>query len=141
MLHLDQPGQDGLTGQEDEDKPNAAPPVMKPACPRPANGKPDSPRPANERPSSLASSVLPAKEAEADDEVEVQVCTYQNGCVCNIHGSGAKLRWKPIGKKVVGKEMMRKTWYECRDLSKNGKKLKQSKLTLTKAQTDENRGV
>ena len=137
----DQPGQDGLTGQEDEDKPNAAPPVMKPACPRPANGKPDSPRPANERPSSLASSVLPAKETKPDDGWGVKVCTYQEGGVCSIHGSGARLRWKHIGRKVVDQEMKRKYWYECRDLNKEGKKLKQTKLILFMAQADDTQGV
>ena len=114
---------------------------MKPAWPRPANGTPDRPRPGIERPSSLASSVLPTKETEVDDGLEVKICTYQKGGVCSIHGSGAKLRWKPIGRKVVGQEMKRKTWYECRDPNKKGKKLKQSKLTLSKAQADDTQGV
>ena len=78
---------------------------------------------------SLASSVLPAKETKPDDGLGVKVCTYQEGGVCSIHGSGARLRWKHIGRKVVDQEMKRKYWYECRDLNKEGKKLKQTKLT------------
>ena len=61
--------------------------------------------------------------------------------MCSIHGSGTRLRWKHIGRKVVDQEMKRKYWYECRDLNKEGKKLKQTKLILFMAQADDTQGV
>ena len=120
---------------------NAAPPAVKPAWSRPANGKPGETRPANERPSSQETMGLPAKETGMDDVMKPQVCTYQKGGVCDIHGAGAKLRWKPVGKKVVGQDLKRITWYECKDLSRNGKKLIQSKITLAKKDENRNQGV
>ena len=85
--------------------------------------------------------VSPAKRTDTDDVQRPRVCTYQKGGICDIHGGGAKLRWKPVGKKVVGKELKRITWYECKDIGTNGKKLKQSRITLAKASKDDNQGL
>ena len=124
--------------------PNAsviAPPAPETAWVRPANGKPDQTRPANQKPSDLGNLVSITKRTDTEDVQRPQVCTYQKGGICNIHGAGAKLRWKPVGKKVVGKDLKRLTWYECKDIGTNGKKLKQSKITLAKPSKDENQGV
>ena len=56
-------------------------------------------------------------------------CTYQEGGICSVHGGGARLRWKPVGKKKKGE-----------GFSKTGKKLKQMTLPFKKADQDSTQG-
>ena len=58
---------------------------------------------------------------------------YKKG-ICNIHGGGAKLSWKPVTKTIVGADRMkvtrytRKYFHTC-DVGPRRKKLVQQKLS------------
>ena len=70
-------------------------------------------------------------------------CEHKKGGVCVLHGPGAKLRWKPIGPKIVTyvngkkKTSYNKDYFYVCDLGLlgSGKTMKQTMLSLLAVKT------
>ena len=57
-------------------------------------------------------------------------CKHAKGGVCDVHGPGAKLRWKPIIKGEGDPWDKTKEYFYVCDLTKNAKKWKQTRLSF-----------
>ena len=57
-------------------------------------------------------------------------CEYSSGGVCCIQGRGAVLKWKPSGGGMSGAKYRRYYYYICDFGPKDGKKLRQTRLSF-----------
>ena len=66
-------------------------------------------------------------EKQAGQVVSKDVCVHEKGGRCNVHGEGAKLKWKPVQTRQVGPggkvilSTKREYFYKC-DLDMTGQK-------------------